>query len=72
MDHRAWFPVSAPDLLGELFAALGAAAAQHNAASVSGHALHKTVHAGTMSLFGLVGSFWHIFLIIPQALRGLS
>src|SRR5690348_12513973 len=48
-------------LFGQAGAALKPATVQHNTAGLGGHPLHKTVLGGTLTFFGLIGSFWHIF-----------
>ena len=42
------------------FATLNTAAAQYSATCFAGHALEKTVFAGSVSFFGLIRSFRHI------------
>lgn len=48
------------DLGRNLFAAFGAATAQHQTAGMGRHALHETVYVGAVALFWLKRSFWHM------------
>src|SRR5579859_1930833 len=59
-------------LFRQFFAALLTAPAQYQAAGTGGHALHKTMFAGTLAFFGLVRSFWHILSLYRKAPAGTS
>ena len=59
-------------LFRQLLAALVAAAAQDDTAGTGGHALHKAVLFGVVALFGLVGSFWHMFSLYRMTPPGAS
>jgi len=47
-------------------AALSPTSAQNCAAGTGGHTLHKTVHAGAVTLLWLVRSFWHTAFTLPH------
>jgi hypothetical protein len=48
------------DLVRQLLAALGAAAAQYETAGAAGHALHEAVLFRALAFLGLIGTFWHM------------
>lgn len=53
----------------ELSATLVAAALKNVATGFVSHALEEAVLAGTRALFGLVGSFWHQYILKLTKLR---
>lgn len=53
-------------LNGEFCAALDTTAFDHSAASLRGNTGTKTVRTCAVSCVWLVGSFWHICIIVPN------
>jgi hypothetical protein len=44
-------------------AAFGAAAFHYIAPSFCSHPFYKTMFSGALAFFGLVGPFWHMYLL---------
>jgi len=53
------------ELMAKTGAAFGSAAAQYGPAGLGGHAFHKTVLTTALAFFGLISSFWHVYITLP-------